>query len=702
MEYLKGKLGKINFYESQEGEKTPKFLIRGNAGSRMSFDSGDVVINLAGDIRTKKDGFVPILYGHDWDSQVGHADGVEVSESGIDLQGIVSVESDRSKQFVSSSRKGFQWEASLGFSVLKGREIRKGENCTVNGRVEEGPVTIADAIEIWECSVVLFGADANTASTITAKKEEDMSEEKKNPELNEATTTKTPEVEAGKKGGCGGGGCGVQSTEVEAAAKKAIEEANAAVENARNMVINENKRLDALKEIRDKYGDSEHFEAAAREGWSADKYELTVLRASRNNVPGPYRPEKGIDKKAVEVAFLRAAGVCKEDKYSEQVLEAADSLRGADFRDIVEAATGFCPTTAQRRNTEEYYHAAFTTTDLGSVFVNNANTILLNSLGVIWDNWKSIFKVTSVTDFKNQERWRLGSNFTFDEIGEGDEMKTGTMTDERMYTIKPKSYGTQFNIGYQTLVNGDTLNVFGDLVNQIARGAARRINDECWKLFLNPHDIDVTGSSKSFFHADHENLVTGKPLSLENIGEVRRQFFLKHVGHKAYNGKDMANMEDFLNLTPTILLVPTALEDKANMLLKATHFGNVRPVTTPEVGATEELMPIDVNPQAGRWQVVAVPELGFSKYGGAYSDTTWYMLANPGDLAAFEIAFLNGQQTPMIRQADWQLGRLGMQFDASIHFGVAQGDERPITKSLLKVANVRARSDSAYLLQLIN
>lgn len=602
MEYLKSSLGKINFYEAQEGEKTPKFLIRGNAGSRMSFDSGDVVINLAGDIRTKKDGFVPILYGHDWDSQVGHASGIEVSESGINLQGIVSVDSDRSKQFVSSSRKGFEWEASLGFTVLDGREFEKGETVEVNGRIEHGPVTIADSIEIWECSVVLFGADANTASTITARKENKVTEEMKNDNV-EAKNGCGPEVEA--KNGCG--------PEVEAkkhcnedalkeASKKAIEEANAAVSNARSMIIAENNRLNELKSIRDKYGDTESFEAAVNEGWSADKYELTVLRASRNNAPGPYRGEREVDKKAVEVAFLRAAGVCPENKYSDQVLCAADNLAGADFRDIVEAATGFQPTNAQRRNKEEYYQAAFTTTDLGSVFVNNANTILLNSLGVIWDNWKHIFRVSSVTDFKNNERWRLGANFTFDEIGEGDEMKTGTMSDERSYTIKPKSYGKQFNIGYQTLVNGDTLNVFGDLVNQIARGAARRINDECWKLFLNPHNINVTGSDKTFFHADHENLFTGKPLSLENIGEVRRQFFLKHVGHNDYTGKKkMANAEDFLNLTPGIILVPTALEDKANMLLKATHFGNVRPVTSPTVGATEELMPIDVNPPAGMW-----------------------------------------------------------------------------------------------------
>lgn len=622
------------FVEAQAANDLHKFHIVANAGSRMSFYDGDIVVDMNGAIQTKKDK-TPIVFGHDIhniNNAIGHVTSSAIIDGRLELDGVISCDSEAARQFIASSRNGFPWEASIGFLIDKGDNIRAGEQVTVNGRKEVGPLTVARSITVYECSVVLFGADGNTSSEITATKEVKAMEEN-NKEKD------APQVQA-------------------AASVAASIDVNKELEELRKARAAEIERCDAIEKIAAQYGDRQFVNAAISEGWDVQKFELETLRASRNAAPAVHKHAESIDSKALEVAFLRSAGFpVSEKKYGDQILTAADTLVKRDFREIMEAACGFSPNAEQRRDGKEWVRAALSTQNLSSILSTNANAVLLAAFNTYAQQWRDVFKVGTVNDFKTAERWRISSNFEYEEIEDGEEFAHGEQSDEK-FEIKAGVWGKQYELGYKAITNGEALGVFGDIMRQMAFGASVALNKACWGLLMNPA---TTADSKAYYHADHGSLKASCPLTLENLSAARAAF----ISRKRGRGVDA---DEQLGIAPNILLVPTSLEDKALMLTKATAFYDA--TTAPAS---------DYNPNGNRFKVVAVPQLEYANYTG-YSATTWYLFADPQQLAAFEIAFLNGQDSPVIRSSDVEIGRLGIAFDGHIDFGVAQEDYRGALK----------------------
>jgi hypothetical protein len=73
------------------------------------------------------------------------------------------------------------------------------------------------------------------------------------------------------------------------------------------------------------------------------------------------------------------------------------------------------------------------------------------------------------------------------------------------------------------------------------------------------------------------------------------------------------------------------------------------------------------NVLAGRYQVVSSSYLT--------SATTWWLCANPGDLPAMEVAFLNGQRQPTVEQAEADFSTLGIMMRGYFDFGVAKAEK---------------------------
>jgi hypothetical protein len=63
------------------------------------------------------------------------------------------------------------------------------------------------------------------------------------------------------------------------------------------------------------------------------------------------------------------------------------------------------------------------------------------------------------------------------------------------------------------------------------------------------------------------------------------------------------------------------------------------------------------------------------------SATAWYLLANPQDVAAIEIVYLQGRRTPTIESGEANMNTLGMKWRAYWDFGVALQDPRAAVKS---------------------
>ena len=623
-------------HEAAEGSALPRFLIKANAGSRMSFPDGDVVIDLQGAVSQKDSRAIPILYGHDWDAQLGHATVSRVDDSGVWLEGVVSVPSERAAEWIASAKAGFPWNASLGFLVMDGVDLGDNDEIEVNGRTERGKLTVATAIQIWECSVVTFGADPNTEANISASLYRNNNQPSNDIEVQA--------MEEEKK-----------LVEAEATPIVAEVDSGAELDKIRAARVEENKRIDALEAIAKTYGDREFLNAAISENWTPDKFELETLRHARRQAPAPFAVANVNGGDVATVAMLRACNrKIDEKRYSAQTLEAADRIKSRDLRGIFEAATGFNPTEAQRIDGKEYWQAAsLSTYNLPNVLSTTANAILLNELGNYERRWAPLFKFSSVNDFRKAERWRLDSDFEFKEVAEGQEFESGTQS-ESGWEIQAKTYGREYFIGWQSLVNGEALGVFNGVMQQIAFGAESTLNKICWGLLMNPGNAP---DGTAYYHANHGSLKTSCALTLANLGAAISAFMTR----KKANGTP-------IGIEPRYLVVPPSLLSTARNIVSSSWVNS---------SGVEGL---DYNPMRNIVEIVTAPQLEFSEFTN-YSATTWYLFADPNALAAFEIAFLRGQQTPELRSSELEIGRLGLAIDGHISFGVLAEDYRGALKA---------------------
>lgn len=597
--------------ELESDGELPKIKMVANSGSVMTFGKQKYAIDVDGVFGHNES--VPIVYGHEVSAGIGHTTSIKAVDGQLLIEGVVSRETPFAQDFVSSARKGFPWQASVGGMIVDKLSLKKGESVELHGSMIEGACDIVTKFELFEVSVVEFGADPATASMVASYDAEREIMENENTE----------------------------------------NELQDSIQAMRDEQANELERIAEIRK-RSNGADEEIMATAIREGWTPDKFELESLRAARPKAPSIHVPENDVNEEALECVALRAAGFTpSEKKYSDKTLSAADRIGAVGLRDFLETASGG-RLDARRLNSPEAIRAEFSTHNLNYVLTRSVNAILLEAFNYVDSSWKKVFKIGRVNDFKKAERYRLDSDFTYEVLADGGKIKHGEIADSK-FEVQAKTLATMFSITRKDIVNDD-LGALTDIPRQFGFGAAETINKYCWSLFMNPGD--------GFYTTAAGSLIENKPLTLDNLSAARAAFITRKK-QKA-TSKDA---ESPLGIPPTLLIVPTALEDKALTLTKATLINN---------GATTD-NPADYNPNHNRFQVVGVPFLGYANYTG-YSDTTWYLACDPNRLAAFEISFLNGKTAPTVERADAPFDTLGVQYRAYIDFGVSAQDKRGVAK----------------------
>ncbi len=623
MHYLEGSVR----LKADAKKAAPVVEIVANAGGRMRLNGEAWVVDLRGKITNRgKPGIIPILYAHDWDVQLGHSESITADAAGIKIEGLADVPGERSFQWIESAQTGFPWQASLGFVVTEYDEIADGEEIDINGRKESGPVKIARAIEMWEASIVTFGADGGTSTRVI-------------------------------KGGC------YKVNEEKEAAQKAAEKpetlpkssAAQELEALRAKYSSDVKRIEALKEIANKYSCYDRLAEAIETGMDAQAFELETLRAARENCPATFAARRVDRANVAACALLRANGSKIDEKhFAPQELEAAENLKTGDFRAIVEGAFDWRPTTYERGDARAWLQCALSTHNLADVLSKSANALLLNALGSYERRWAPFFKVSTVNDFRKSTRFRIDSTFAFEEVAEGEEFNHGEQ-DALSWEIQAKTYGRQYVLGYQTITNGEAVGAFADLTQHIAYGAETALNRVCWGLVMSPGAaVDAT----DYYSAAHGSLLASKPLTVDNLAAALAAF-----QSRKKKGGEPAGVE------ARFLVVPPSLVATARQIVNSTYLNNG---TAGNTGS--------YNPLADICEVIAAPQLEFTEYANA-SASTWYLFADPAKCAAFEIAFLHGQTAPEIRSNSFEIGRLGLAVDGFISFGAIAEDWRGALKA---------------------
>jgi ATP-dependent Clp endopeptidase proteolytic subunit ClpP len=288
--------------------------------------------------------------------------------------------------------------------------------------------------------------------------------------------------------------------------------------------------------------------------------------------------------------------------------------------------------------------AAFThsTSDFPWLLENVIGKELQRAYGAFPETWSRIADVGSVPDFKVNSRIRLGSFNSLDTIPEGEEYTGGSFSEERE-SITAGTKGKFISLTRQAIINDD-LGGFNRIAQMMGRAAARTIGNDVYALInSNPTMSDGV----VFFHADHNNLAgTGAAPTVTTVG----------AGRSAMRLQQDPDGNDSLDIRPDIFAVPVALEDTANVLVASETDPNQANSRRP-------------NPIRGFSDVVSDPRLDST------STTAWYLFAAPSIVPSFEVAFLDGNQTPFL-ESENGFTIDGVRWKVRLDYGVAAIDWR--------------------------
>jgi len=250
------------------------------------------------------------------------------------------------------------------------------------------------------------------------------------------------------------------------------------------------------------------------------------------------------------------------------------------------------------------------------------------------------------TDFKAMHRVQLGEAPQLLKVGESGEFKRGTLGESKE-SYRIETYGRVVAITRQVLINDD-LDAFTRIPAMYGNSIAQLESDVVWDIVTsNPAMADGT----ALFHANHKNFAgTGGALGVDSVGAAR-------AAMRKQTGLDRKTV---LNIRPAFLIVPAALELKAEQLVAQ----NIVPA---ESG--------NVVPQSIRTlSPIAEPRLD------AASETAWYLAASPSQIDTIEYAYLEGQQGAYIETRNG-FDVDGVEIKCRLDFGAKAIDWRGLYKN---------------------
>ena len=520
----------------------------------------------------------------------------------------------------------------MGYRVGEYTDVHIDESFA-QGRIK-GPCYVASMWEPYEISIVSVPADTtvgvnrslNDFNVVSIVQEEEISEmgEKQN-QNNEVGTDQQRHGETPSA-------TPVAGTEVPQDNARGAEEVIRAIEEERARVSN-------ISEL------CRHFGVNATDyinnGVSLAEAQRSVLaiveerKAPKANLEmGQQEEDKYRD--AMSDAILLRGGVQLEN-----VAPGAQELRGMRVRSMFEevlAREGVANT--HRMGEEELLRAALTgTSSLPGILSAAANKSMAKGYQAAQTTFEQFTTVGSNTDFKEATRYRLSEAGSLFEIKENGEFVQDELTEGSAKT-KVLTYGRGFSFTRQMIVNDD-LSALTRIPSLYAAQAKRGINRLVYEAL-----------AEAKFTAKDGNLAaTGAALSLATIDEARQ----------AMRKQKNLRGEEFLNITPKYLIVPTKSEFLARQLLTSTSDPNAT-----HYGVT--------NPLMGSLQIITDAELD------ALDTDAYYFLADQMLMDTIEVTYLNGNQRPVI-ESQVAFDTLGIRYRIYMDYGVTVVDTKGIYKN---------------------
>jgi hypothetical protein len=287
------------------------------------------------------------------------------------------------------------------------------------------------------------------------------------------------------------------------------------------------------------------------------------------------------------------------------------------------------------------------TSDFTTLLENVMHKMLLAAYAIQPDTWRRFCATSTVSDFRAANRYRMGSFGSLDGLNENGEFKNKAITDAEKATITATTKGNIINVSRQMIVNDD-MNAFARLPQMLGRAAALSVEVDVYALLAQNSGLGPTmADGATLFHASHNNISTGAALSAAAIDADR-------VAMASQKDKDG---NDYIDLRPAVGLFPVGLGGQARIINTSQY--------DPDTVANKSQMKPNLVVGLLR-DVVDTPRI---------SGTRRYLFADAGIAPTLEVAFLEGQDAPVLETQDgWRVD--GAEMKVRFDYGVAAVDFR--------------------------
>ena len=291
--------------------------------------------------------------------------------------------------------------------------------------------------------------------------------------------------------------------------------------------------------------------------------------------------------------------------------------------------------------------------DFANLLSNTAGKRMQQGYEETPETWRQWVHVGQIQDFKQHERPALSNFGSLDEIPSNGEYKHGTMSDLVEY-ISAKKYGKLFAISREAIINDD-LSGLDRAPLAMGRAAARTIGDKVYAVLTD--NAAMNQDNVALFNAAHSNIGAAGALSITTLDDISKKLALQ---------TDPGNNAHGLNLQMRYLLVPVALKNTALMLRAAQY--DPSGLSGATGGAVRP------NVFQNTFEVISEPRLD------ADSATQFYGVTDPMMHETVEVAFVNGQEDPVLESRDgWTVD--GIEYKTRIEVAVAALDYRGMVRN---------------------
>lgn len=660
----------------------PSLDIVGYTGAVVKHWGERLVIDLSGITYEQE---LPILMDHDPAVLLGQTSKVAVVDGELRLAGKLTTRSGPAAVLLEHAANGFRWRASLGLMTQRVERVDAGASATVNGSVHEGPLRVVRAAELREISIVSVPADRRTTAAVAMAGDQDMTLNEWIESLGFSADELTDVQLAALKKRYEAETAPPPATEPEPAPKKKRTAAAAGsldpigVELAAARA--ERQRIEAIAELTRRGLESDpgsHEQitmmaesARADKSMTPEQFELLMRRTVHFGAVPILRGsgDHTVTSEMVECALCLGAKMRDVERaFPAPVLERTSQWRrgGMSLCEMLAFAAsrnghridGYRDVQALLRGAFDRVQLAggsnSSTLDVPGIFSNVANKFLHQGFRGVEQTWRAIAETKPVRDYKAMSGFSINVHGEYEPLPPSGELRHANLT-QNAYGNQAALYGFQLQIGEQHLINDD-LGALSEAPMRMGQAMSRGFNRLFWSKWLDDSAFFTSGNGNYFAGAETALGVDSLKVA---IGKFMRQTFPKAATESS---------TDPLGIMPRILLTGPELMATALQLTRSALLGGTGD-TDRDFGTFNPFGP-------GGAALLAVS----SQY--ITSDVNWYLLADPGELAAIQVAFLNGVDIPIVETAQPDFGQLGVRMRVKHSFGIALQEPRAAQKQL--------------------